>query len=83
MLDRLFLKHLTKKGVIAYFVGQVIFMAILAYYLFGIAGYSIDRGDEGRDILFIGLIIIVLLWGGICLLLWKKPKTDKNTAYVN
>jgi hypothetical protein len=71
MLEALVLKYLTKKGVIAYFVGQVIFIAVLAYYIFGILDYSLDRG---QDMFFIGMVVIVLLWMGVCLLLWRKPK---------
>lgn len=71
MLESFVLKYLTKKGVIAYFVGQVIFIAIFAYYIFGILDYSLDRG---QDMFFVGMVVIVLLWMGICLLLWRKPK---------
>ncbi|WP_422091827.1 hypothetical protein [Tenacibaculum ovolyticum] len=71
MLEAFVLKYLTKKGVIAYFVGQVIFIAIFAYYIFGILDYSLDRG---QDMFFVGMVVIVLLWMGICLLLWRKPK---------
>lgn len=79
MLEALVLKYLTKKGIIIYFIGQVIFIAILAYYIFGLLGYSFDRG---QDMFFIGMVIIVLLWMGVCLLLWRKPKeeSDKDTA---
>lgn len=71
MLESFVLKYLTKKGVIAYFVGQVIFIAIFAYYIFGILDYSLDRG---QDMFFVGMVVIVLLWMGVCLLLWRKPK---------
>jgi len=74
MLEALLLKYLTKKGIIIYFVGQVIFIATLAHYVFGILGYSLNKG---QDIFFIGLLIIVLIWMGICLLFWRKPK-DQN-----
>lgn len=75
MLEALLLKYLTKKGVLIYFVGQVILIAILAYYIFGILGHSFDSGE---DMFFIGILIIVLLWMGICLLLWRKPKEEIN-----
>jgi hypothetical protein len=40
MLDRLFLKYLTKKGKIAYWVGQLLLSAIWGFYVFGVAGYT-------------------------------------------
>ena len=73
MLDRFILKYLTKRGKIAYYVGQVILLAIWAYYLFGVVGYSIDEAEVS---LFGGLIVIVVFWAGVCFLLWKKPKED-------
>lgn len=79
MLDALILRYLTKKGKIAYFVGQVLLIAIYAFYIFGISGGSLDT-DE--NIFFIGMITIVLLWAGVCLLIWKKPKEEKRTDSV-
>ncbi|APU11770.1 MULTISPECIES: hypothetical protein [Cellulophaga] len=80
MLERLLLKHLTKKGKIGYFVGVVVLFALLAVYLFGIADYSMDRG---RNPFFIGMIIINLSWAGISYALWKKPKEEEieNTPH--
>ncbi|WP_233899193.1 hypothetical protein [Tenacibaculum piscium] len=75
MLEVLLLKYLTKKGIIIYFIGQVIFIALFAYYIFGIQGYSIHSGE---NIFFIGMLIIILLWMGVCLLLWKKPKEESK-----
>jgi len=75
MLDALILKHLTKKGVIAYFAGQIILFGLLAYYIFGVGGYSLDEGEMS---FFIGMVVIALLWAGICLLIWKKPKDIEN-----
>jgi len=75
MLERILLKHLTQKGKIAYFVGIIILFALFAYYLLGIAGYSLD---EGRSTFFVGLIVINLLWAGVCLIFWKKPSEEKS-----
>lgn len=75
MLDKLFLKYLNKKGKIAYFVGQIILFALWAYYLLGIAGYSME---EGRANFFIGMVVILVLWGGVCLLLWKEKPDEKT-----
>ncbi|MEP0213948.1 MAG: hypothetical protein ABJD66_12070 [Cellulophaga sp.] len=77
MLERLLLKHLTKKGKIGYFVGVVVLFALLAVYLFGIEDYSMDRG---RNPFFIGMIIINLSWAGVSYALWKKPKEEESTT---
>ncbi|MDN3666077.1 hypothetical protein ACFFU1_04890 [Algibacter miyuki] len=71
MLDALILKHLTKKGVIAYFVGQILLFGVLAFYIFGVKGSSMNEGEMP---FIVGMVIIALIWAGICLLLWKKPK---------
>ncbi len=80
MLEKLLFKHLTKKGIIAYFVGTIILFALLAYYILGIAGYSLE---EGRTMFFVGIIILNLLWAGACLLFWKKPKEENDDLKIN
>ena len=75
MLDALILRYLTKKGVIAYFAGQIILFGLLAFYIFGIKDNSMEQGETP---FFIGMVIIALVWAGVCLLLWKKPKENKN-----
>ncbi|HLR24501.1 MAG TPA: hypothetical protein VK112_01455 [Fodinibius sp.] len=75
MLDRLILKYLTQKGKIAYYVGQVVLIGLWALYLFGIAGYSLEEGEMQ---LWIGLIVIVISWAGICYLVWKKPDKEEQ-----
>ena len=72
MLERLLLKHLTKKGKIAYFIGLVLSFAIAAYCVLGIAGYTLETG---RDIFFFTILTINILWAGICYLIWKKKKS--------
>jgi hypothetical protein len=74
MLDRLFLSRLSKKGKIAYWVGQLLLIGIWALYLFGIADYSLE--EEGRNMLFLGLIAIVIVWGIVCVIVWKKKDED-------
>ncbi len=71
MLDRLFLKYLSKKGKIAYWVGQLILDALWALYLFVIAGLSMD---EAEGLLFIGILVILIAWGAICIRVWKKTE---------
>jgi len=61
MLDRLFLKKLSKKGKIIYFVGQLLLDAIFIYVLFGVMDYSLGSpGSSTRSdtelILFSGII---------------------------
>ncbi|MFL0134416.1 hypothetical protein, partial [Tenacibaculum maritimum] len=73
MLERLLFKHLTKKGITAYFIGTLTLFAILAYYLLAIIGYSLE---EGRTPFFIGIVILNILWAGICLVFWKKPTKE-------
>ena len=75
MLDALILRYLTKRGVIAYFAGQIIFFGLLAFYVFGIEDNSMDQGETP---FFIGMVVIALVWAGVCLLLWKKPKEIKD-----
>lgn len=69
MLDRLFLKYLSKKGKIAYWVGQIVLDGLWALYLFVIAGLSMD---EAEGLLFIGILVVLIVWGGVCILVWKK-----------
>ncbi len=71
MLDRLFLNRLTKKGKIAYWVGQLVFDLLWALYLFVIAGLTME---EAESLLFIGIVAVLVAWGGVCILLWKKEK---------
>lgn len=77
MLDRLLLKYLTKKGKIAYYVGQVVLIGLWALYLFGMAGYTME---EGETQLWIGVIAIVIVWAGICYLIWKKPDDEEKVG---
>lgn len=76
MLDRLFLKYLTKKGKIAYFIGQLLMFALWSYYLLGIEGYSMD---DARSMFIGGIIAILIVWGGVCLLLWRKTSNDEKS----
>lgn len=75
MLDRLFMKYLSKTGIKLYWVGQLVLDAIFIYYLFGIAGYSMDE-DSTRNILIGGVLAVAVAWGLVCLLFWRK----KNEA---
>ncbi len=74
MLERLLLKHLTKKGKIAYFIGLIISFGLVAYYVLGITGYTLETGG---DIFFYGIIIVNILWAIICYAIWKK-KEEQN-----
>ncbi len=78
MLDRLFLRKLTKKGKIAYFVIQLVLDAIFVFVLFGLLDYNLgsagssDR-DESSMILYPGILIIAVLTGILCLQVWRNP----------
>ncbi len=74
MLDRLFLSKLSKRGKIAYWVGQIALIGIWALYLFGIADNSFE--EEGRNMFVFGLIAIVIVWGIVCVIVWKKTDED-------
>ena len=76
MLDRLFLKYLSKKGKIAYWVGQLILDALWIYYVFGIAGYSRDNG--GESMVFIGILVVLVVWGAVCITLWRKKEEEEG-----
>ena len=79
MLDRLFLKYLSKTGKVAYWVGQIIFDGIFVFYLFGIAGYTLGSSGTGARsqtemILFPGVIGIAIVWGIVCYFVWPADK---------
>jgi len=74
MLERLLFRHLTKKGKIGYFVGVLVLFALWAYYVLGIAGHSME---DGRSMFLGGIIVINIVWAGVCLLLWRLPKEEK------
>jgi len=74
MLERLLFRHLTKKGKIGYFVGVLVLFALWAYYVLGIAGHSME---DGRSMFLGGIIVINIIWAGVCLLLWRLPKEEK------
>ncbi len=75
MLERLLFRHLTKKGKIGYFLGFLVLAGLWAYYVLGIAGRSME---EGRTMFLVGLIVLNLVWAGVCLLLWRIPKEEKK-----
>lgn len=81
MIDRLFMKHLSKTGIKAYWIGQLLIDAVFIYYLFGIAGHSLND-DSARMQLILGVLGVAVVWGTICLLIWKKtegPASDSET----
>ncbi|MBI9054380.1 MAG: hypothetical protein JEY96_11220 [Bacteroidales bacterium] len=78
MLDRLFLKYLSKKGKIAYWVGQIILDVLWALYVFKLAKYTFD--DGGDTVLIIGMLVILIVWGGLCYILWKKPNESEDSS---
>ena len=80
MLERLILRYLSKKGAIALFVGQIVFYAMLAFYILAIADYSLT---EGKPIFFTGMIVIFLIWSAICLLFWRKPNEEIEEKVSN
>ncbi len=75
MLDRLFLKYLSKKGKVSYWVGQISMVILFCIYFFGIADHSLDRSEE---LFFFAIISILVVWGGICLLIWPKSQDEAD-----
>ncbi|CAM1358601.1 hypothetical protein [Tenacibaculum xiamenense] len=73
MIERLLLKHLTKTGKIAYFVGIIISFILVAYYIFEIMGKSLE---SGRDHFVIGIVTVNIIWAIICYFLWRKEKEE-------
>ena len=71
MLDRWFMKYLTPRGILWYFLGQGIFVGILALILFG--QLSLDT-DTAFTYLIIGLLPFMLIWGFICRAIWPKQE---------
>ncbi|MCL6217565.1 hypothetical protein [Zunongwangia pacifica] len=77
MLDRLFLRKLTHKGKIAYWIIQLVLDALFIGYLFIFMDYDMDRfAGDGYGIVIAGVIAAMLISGVICLGLWKKPKEE-------
>lgn len=73
MLDWLFMKYLSRTGKKAYWIGQITIASVFVYYMLGVAGYSIND-DDTRVTLIGGGIAIIIVWGSICVLLWKKKE---------
>ncbi len=75
MLDKLFLKYLSKKGKVSYWVGQISMVALFCLYFFGISNHSLDRSE---GLFFFVIIAILVVWGGICLLIWPKSQDEAD-----
>ncbi|WP_435315357.1 hypothetical protein [Cellulophaga fucicola] len=75
MLERLLLKHLTKKGKIAYFVGLVASIALVAFIILGVADYSLD---SGKDVFFVSIVAVNLIWAGVCYFVWRKKEEENQ-----
>ncbi|MGG6232314.1 hypothetical protein [Tenacibaculum sp. SDUM215027] len=73
MLEQLFLKYLSKKGKIFYFIGQIILFTIWAIIVFKVLNHSLNRGE---NLFFIGLISIWVVWTGISLLFFRKKDSN-------
>ncbi len=71
MLDILAIKYLSKTGVKAYFIGQIISLIIWAYYLFGIKDHSI-RNDDDFMMFMLGAVVILVVWSCVCIIFWRK-----------
>jgi hypothetical protein len=77
MLDQLFMKYLSKKGKISYWVGQISMVALFCIYFFGISENSLDE-SEG---LFYAVIISILVgWGAVCLIVWPRSQDEEKEA---
>lgn len=72
MLDRLFLSKLNSTGKAAYWIGQITLILVWALVVFGFMGMSLDDGGEGM--LILGIVAIVAVWGGICIMIWPIEK---------
>ncbi len=71
MLEKLLSKYLTKKGKIMYIIGLILSFALVAYYVLGIKGHTMDTG---RDMFIYGCIIVNILWAGICFVVWRNKE---------
>ena len=80
MLDRLFLRKLTHKGKIAYWIIQLVLDTLFIGYLFIFMDYNMDRfAGDGYGIVIGGVIAAMLISGVICLALWKKPEKELHS----
>ena len=71
MLDRWFMKYLSAKGILWYWVGQLSFAGLLALILFGLLGMSMD---DGLNYMIGFVVVFVIVWGFICKALWPKEE---------
>jgi hypothetical protein len=72
LLDSWFMKNLSGRGILFYWVGQLSFMGLLALYLFAVQGLSLDDGIG----YLIGLgLVFILIWGFTCKAIWPKEET--------
>ena len=77
MLDRLFIRKLTHKGKIAYWIIQLVLDVLYIGYLFIFMDYDMDHfAGDGAGIVIAGVLVSMLISGAICLGLWKKPKEE-------
>lgn len=76
MIEKFFLRKLTKKGKIAFFSIQVILDLLLVYVLFFVLDYTLGnigsiQRQESSMILFPGILFSAVISGFICLQKWK------------
>ena len=77
MLDRLFIRKLTHKGKIAYWIIQLVLDVLYIGYLFIFMDYDMDRfAGDGYVIVIAGVLASMIISGIICLGIWKKPKEE-------
>ncbi|PIE84189.1 MAG: hypothetical protein CSA07_03020 [Bacteroidia bacterium] len=77
MLDRILLRHLTKKGRIIYFVGLLVVFAVIIFVDMRSAEL---QGHIRADRFLVKLIVGNIVWGGICYYAWRRPKEERENT---
>jgi hypothetical protein len=78
LLDRLFLQHLTPRGRLAYWVGQIVVLPFIFCAWFQANGrpslhraLSASRKDE-LAALMVAMLGAIMVWGVVCVVAWRR-----------
>ncbi|MBW1809491.1 MAG: hypothetical protein JRJ87_14945 [Deltaproteobacteria bacterium] len=72
ILDRVILDRVSRTGKVVYLVGQIVLF--IAYIAFLLTSADLNFDDDSFVwILIGGAILIVIVWGVVCIFVWPRP----------